>query len=213
MFSPSNNKLKIPALLNLRDNAQTAVDATSIAKATNDHAITTRSLAFKALNPTVTKAINLLSASGVPAQTVAQARTIVRKLTGQRADNSAPVVLADGTTTKRISVSQLSFDNRIENFSKLIDFLSLIPEYAPNEANLAIAGLKALHDAAEAANIAVINSNLQLSNARIQRDTVLYQDIDGLTFIAQDLKNYIKAVFGATSNEYKQVSKLKFVNK
>ncbi len=213
VFSPSNSKLKIPALLTLRDNAQAAVDAASTAKAANDHAIAARALAFKNLNPTVTKAISLLSASGVSAQTVAQTRTIVRKLTGQRADNSAPALLADGTTAKRISVSQLSYDSRIENFSKFIDFLSLVPEYAPNEPNLAITGLKALHDAAEAANIAVINSNVQFSNARIRRDTSLYKENDGLVFIAQDLKNYIKAIFGSTSTEYKQVSKLRFTNK
>jgi hypothetical protein len=213
VFAPANNKLKMPALLTLRNNAQNAIDAASTAKSINDHAITTRSLAFKNINPTVTKAINLLSASGVPAQTIAQARTIVRKLTGQRADNSAPTVLADGTTAKRISVSQLSYDNRLENFSKFIDFLNLVPEYAPNEPSLAITGLKTLHDAAEAANITVIQTNLQFSNARILRDKFLYQDNDGLIFIAQDLKNYIKAIFGATSSEYKQVSKLKFVNR
>jgi hypothetical protein len=212
-YAPSYAKIKLPALSTLHVSAQAAVDAVTTTKAANDHAITARDLAFKNLNPTVTKAVNLLAASGVPAQTVAQARTLVRKLTGQRADNTAPATNADGTTAKRISVSQMSYDNRIENFSKLIEFLSLIPEYAPNEAYLSVAGLKTLHDTAETANNAVLSTNIQLSNARSQRDIMMYQDADGLVVIAQDAKNYIKAIFGSTSTEYKQVSKLTFTNK
>jgi hypothetical protein len=212
-YAPSYAKIKLPAITALHANAQAAVDATTTAQAANNHAITARDLAFKNLNPTVTKAINLLAASGVPAQTVAQARTIVRKLTGQRADNSTPATNADGTTAKRISVSQMSYDNRVENFSKFIEFLSLVPEYAPNEANLSISGLKALHDTAEAANIAVLTTNLQFSNARSQRDTIMYQDADGLVVIAQDVKNYIKAIFGVNSIEFKQLSALSFTSK
>lgn len=212
-YAPSYAKIKLPALTALYNSAQAAVDATTNAKVANDHAITTRNLAFKNLNTTLTKTINLLAASGVPTQTVAQARTLVRKLTGQRADNSAPATLPDGTTAKKISVSQMSLDNRIENFSKYIQFLSVVSDYAPNEANLSIVGLKALHDAMEAANNAVMATNLAFTNARNQRDIIMYQDVDGLVTIAQDTKTYIKAIFGVGSAEYKQISKLSFTAK
>lgn len=213
VYAPSYAKIKLPALTALYNSAQAAVDAATIAKIANDHAITTRSLAFKNLNPTATKAVNMLAASGVPDQTVAQARTIVRKLMGQRADNTAPATLPDGTVAKRSSVSQMSYDNRVENFSKFIEFLTLVPEYAPNEANLSIVGLKAMHDAAQAANNAVVSTNLQFSTTRGQRDILLYQDTDGLTTVALDVKKYIKAIFGVASNEYKQISSLRFSTK
>jgi hypothetical protein len=59
-------------------------------------------------------------------------------------------------------------------------------------------------------NYAVIAATTPLSNARIGRDAVLYKAETGLVDIAMDAKAYIKAIFGATSAEYRQVSKLTF---
>lgn len=213
VYAPSYAKIKLAALNALYANAQLAVDNATAAKLANDHAITTRTLAFKNLNPMATKAFNMLAASGVPAQTLTQARTLVRKLSGQRADNTAPVTLPDGTTAKRNSVSQMSFDNRVENFSKFVDFLAGVPQYAPAEANLSVIGLRALHDAAEAANNAVLQTTLQGTTARGIRDTIMHQDVDGLTSVALDVKKYVKAVFGTSSTEFKQVSGLRFSSK
>lgn len=61
-------------------------------------------------------------------------------------------------------------------------------------------------------NAQVINTNTQLSNIRIARNEILYKLDTGLTDTALAVKNYIKAVFGATSPQYKQVSSLKFTN-
>ena len=45
---------------------------------------------------------------------------------------------------------------------------------------------------------------------RISRNNLLYKENTGLYDVALDVKNYIKSVFGATSPQYKQVSKIKF---
>ena len=62
-------------------------------------------------------------------------------------------------------------------------------------------------------NTAVINATTDLSNARINRNKVLYFKSTGLYDIAQEVKKYVKSVFGASSPQYKQVSKIKFTNK
>ena len=49
-----------------------------------------------------------------------------------------------------------------------------------------------------------------ISNSRIARDKVLYKDITGLVPIANDVKKYIKSVFGASSAEYAQVKSIEF---
>jgi hypothetical protein len=59
-------------------------------------------------------------------------------------------------------------------------------------------------------NTAAVNAYTPLSNARIDRNKILYDDVTGLVKVAGDVKAYVKSVFGGTSPQYKQVSKLKF---
>ena len=91
--------------------------------------------------------------------------------------------------------------------------LESIPYYKPNEEELKVASLKSLQTDLKAKNNDAVVASIQLSNARIARNELLYKPITGLINRAFDFKIYIKSVYGATSPQYKQVSKLKFVNK
>jgi hypothetical protein len=104
----------------------------------------------------------------------------------------------------------MSFDSRIENMDKLIQLLTAQAAYAPNETDLKVAGLTTLLGNMKTTNTAVVNAYTPLSNARVSRNTILYDATTGLVKIAGDVKAYIKSVFGGTSAQYKQVSKLKF---
>jgi len=50
-----------------------------------------------------------------------------------------------------------------------------------------------------------------LANARIARNHLLYDRQTGMVAIANEVKKYIKSVFGASSPEYRQASAIKFV--
>ena len=113
-------------------------------------------------------------------------------------------------TTKNISASQMSFDQRIENLDKLIQLLAAQPAYIPNEPELSVAGLTTTLNTMRTTNTTAVNAYTPVSNARINRNTVLYAEGTGLVDIAGDVKIYVKSVFGATSPQYKQVSGLKF---
>ena len=104
----------------------------------------------------------------------------------------------------------MSFDHRVENFSKLITLLSNQPLYAPNETDLQVPALNNLLTSMQTTNTAVINTATPLSNARIARNDVLYAPTTGLYDIAADVKKYVKSIYGATSAQFKQVSGLKF---
>ena len=97
-----------------------------------------------------------------------------------------------------------------ENFSALIDLVSSVPSYAPNETELTTASLTTFHGNLQTANTNVIKAEVAYSNARISRNNFLYEENTGLVEIASDVKNYVKAIFGATSPQYKQVSGIKF---
>ena len=84
------------------------------------------------------------------------------------------------------------------------------PTYTPNEVDLQVATLTTLAANLAVANTNVINATTNLSNARITRDTTLYAPDTGLYDIQLEVKKYVKSVFGASSQQFKQVSKIKF---
>jgi hypothetical protein len=104
----------------------------------------------------------------------------------------------------------MSYDSRLDNFDKLIKLLTSVTLYAPNEADLKVTALTTLYNDLKAKNTAVVAATTPLSNARISRNDILYKANTGLVDIALDTKTYIKSLYGATSPQYKQVSKLEF---
>jgi len=144
--------------------------------------------------------------------------TVARKIKGARASAKPKPAAPDGeeasvVETKTVSSSQMSYDSREENFARFIQLLAAISQYAPNEEELQVVTLTALDVELKTKNAAVIDADVPLSNSRIARDQVLYAPVTGLCDVAQTAKNYIKAVFGATSSQYKQVSKLRFTKR
>ena len=104
----------------------------------------------------------------------------------------------------------MSYDSRIENFNKLIILLASVPMYMPNEEELKITALTDTYNDLKSKNMAVVSAEITLNNARIARNTVMYQDNIGLVDIATDIKTYIKSLFGTQSPQYKLVSGIRF---
>ena len=84
------------------------------------------------------------------------------------------------------------------------------PLYIPNEVPLQVATNQALHTLMTTANTDVVDNAVPLSNSRIGRNGVLYTDETGLCDVAALVKKYVKALYGATSPQYAQVSGLEF---
>ena len=215
-YNPSRDSIKLAALQTLLDQSKESLNAVNIAQAAYSNAVAARKVAFEPFGKLITRVMNSLKASGTSTQVVQSARTIVRKLQGRRAsakitEEEKKALEAEGKEVNQISASQMSFDNRIENFDRLIMLLSSIPLYNPNEAELKVETLKALHNQLKEKNTEVILPIVQLSNSRIARNKILYSENTGLVDVALDSKTYIKSIFGATSPQYKQISKLRFI--
>ena len=52
----------------------------------------------------------------------------------------------------------------------------------------------------------------ELNTKLIERNKILYENGTGLYTIAQNVKKYVKSVYGATSPEYSNISKIKFTS-
>jgi hypothetical protein len=217
-YNPSNPLIKLAALNAQLASAKANIAAVNTAHAANSNAIAARDVVFSPLSKLSTRILNSLKASGTTVQVDESAQTLVRKLQGRRAtakltDEEKKAAEAAGKSVNEISASQMSFDNRLDNLDKFIKLLTSVTLYAPNEADLKVAALTATYNDLKAKNLAVVNSETALSNARIARDLVLYADNTGMVDISVDVKSYIKSIFGATSPQYKQISKLKFTSR
>jgi len=59
----------------------------------------------------------------------------------------------------------------------------------------------------------VYQTEAKLNTVYINRNTILYDESTGLYEISQNVKKYVKSVYGASSPEFKNVSKIRFTNK
>jgi hypothetical protein len=214
-YNPSKASLKIAALQAQATSAKNSLTTVNALTPAYKNAVSARVAAFKPLDKLITRANNALKASDTTKEVIDSAQTIVRKLQGRRAtpkktEEEKKVAADAGKEIIEISTSQMGYDSRLDNFDKLIKLLSSVAAYVPNEADLKITALTALYTDLKAKNLAVINAETPLSNARIARNTAMYKDNVGLVDVATDVKTYIKSVYGATSAQYKQVSSLKF---
>lgn len=216
-YNPSKNSIKIPQLTILWTNANTAIQTVKTTKTAFDNSTNVREITFANLKKLSTRIVNAIEATDATKQTVDDAKTINRKIQGRRTVNKIPPVPTTDTsiatpppTSKSISVSQQSFDSLIDGFAKLIQVVTTDPLYTPNETDVKVVTLNTLLTGMKTSNSGVINATTAYSNARITRDTTLYATDTGLKDIAAEVKKYVKSVFGATSPQYKQISKLKF---
>ena len=215
-YNPSKDSLKLPALQTLHSAATDSMTALKNAESATATAVDTRELAFKSIGSLFTRINNALKASNSTVQADDTAKSIFRKLHGKRAsakltEDQKAVLLAEGKEVNQNSNSQMGYDDRVENFESLISFLQTVPEYNPNEEELKITTLQALLSDLKAKNISVMQNRIAEDTVRGLRKSVQNTPLTGLVDIANDVKSYIKSVFGVNSTQYKLVSKLRFV--
>lgn len=218
-YNPANSNITITALQAKHAAALADLQAVKTAKTALDNATNEREAVFAPCRLLATRVINALMALSVSKLTIEDAKTINRKIQGKRATTGKKVKPSDTPLPpdtvplpedNSISVSQQSYDALIDHFLKLKETLSQEPLYAPNETELSLAGLTTLLSDMQTKNTGVINATTAFSNARIQRDKSLYDPETGLVTVAGDVKKYLKSLFGTSSPQYKQVSKLLF---
>jgi hypothetical protein len=162
-YNPSKAAIALAALSTLRTNALAALANINALLPANTNAVNAREAAFSPLSKLITRVVNAADASDVSKQVKADVKTIARKLQGKRAtpknDAPAPNPIAPvEETTKNISASQMSFDQRIENLDKLIQLLAAQPAYIPNEPELSVAGLTTTLNTMRTTNTTAVNA-------------------------------------------------------
>lgn len=212
-YNPSKAALQIAALQTLHTNSLGAISLVSTSSSAFINSTNERFEEYTPLKALCTRIINALDSSDASKELVRDTKTINRRIQGAKtkkeindADPENPIILSSAV----ISTSQQSYDKLLDNFRQLTDLVSSSPAYSPNEMDLQVSSLNSLANTLASRNTGIISTHTALSNARIQRDDVLYNPQSGLVTIAAEVKKYIKALYGASSPQFKQISGIKF---
>jgi hypothetical protein len=211
-YNPVPDRLKYETLNTVHLTATATFEHLNNVNAPYLTAISNREAAFlpiKGLLSRINKTAEILFVNPVALKAI---KEIIRKLRGERAvAKKKPEEVKEGEkATVYRSVSQLSFEQRIEHFDELIRLLQELPEYAPNETELTPAYLNTLLIAMKTTNTDVVDTSIPVVNARNARNKILYEPVNGIVSLANDVKKYVLAAFGINSEEYRAVQKLKF---
>ena len=212
LYNPSVDNLKVTNLQTLYTNASSKLNEVEDKRNANKNAITLRQSTYENLKPTCTKIINQIDILGLPQGSIDQAKSLNRTIQGgQKKATNAPKEGEEAAKTA--STSRQSYTQQAENFGILLQLLATIPSYAPNEDDLKLTNLNTYKEALMSATQSVDQTEAELNAKLIERDNILYADGTGLYSIAQNVKKYVKSLYGATSPEYANVSSIEFTSR
>jgi len=216
-YNPSRSILTIDGLIKLKSDGEAVLASVNSAEINCKNSISARSASFHNLDSLITRTINALRISGTSAQTIQQAETIVRQLRGKRAVSKVANKEITAVNEQTVEITQntlhnTSMNSKIEKFGKLVQFLSVIAEYKPNEADLTNTALSTKLTDLKTNNHNYIIAAAALDASRIERNKILYAENSGVVDVAKSVKIYVKSAFGAKSPEYKEISNIVFTN-
>ena len=211
LYNPPVDNIKVANLQTLYTTASTKLNEVEDKRNNNKNAITLRQSAFENLKSTATKIINHLGILGLPQGTIDQAKSLNRLIQGGQKKATTPP--EEGKEeTRTVSTSRQSYTQMADNFGILLQLLGTIPTYNPNEDDLKLTNLNTYKDSLVSSTQSVDQTEAELNNKLIERDQLLYADGTGIYSIAQNVKKYVKSIYGATSTEYANVSAIKFTS-
>tara|TARA_R110000823_G_scaffold159218_4_gene290353 strand:- start:79369 stop:80100 length:732 start_codon:yes stop_codon:yes gene_type:complete len=211
-YNPSKTSLTAEQLTALHSRANSSLQTVINLNTAYSDAVNSRVEAFANLRPLSTRLINALEATDASQEKIDDAKGFNRKIQGQRASTEEEPLDPNQPAPKRISTSQQSYDQLIQHFEGLISVLASEASYTPNETELQITTLQAKAQDLRDKNNQVATAYTAVSNARLERNRILYQENTGLVDTALDVKKYVKSLFGASSPEYNQIKGIKFKN-
>ena len=219
LYNPPIDNLKVANLQTLYTTASTKLAEVEEKRNANKNAITIRQNTFENLKPTCTKIINHLDILGLPQGTIDQAKSLNRTIQGaQKKTANKPSATENSANppsgeSKGASTSRQSYTQQAENFGILLQLLGTISAYNPNEDDLKLTTLNTYKDSLVSSTQSVDQTEAELNAKLIERDQLLYADGTGLYSIAQNVKKYVKSIYGATSPEYANVSSIEFTSR
>jgi hypothetical protein len=211
-YQPASPAIQLNALVDLQEKLKEALQRVNDANGVYRDKIYARQNAYEQMNALAMRIVNTMAGLGFESKILTQAKSTLSKIRGGGGKKKKEVG-EDGTTeTKSISVSQMSFDQRKNNFSALVGLINAQATYTPNEADMQVVSLKKYIEGLQNFNQEAIVAEQNLIMARKERDSLLYADNVGVIALVQQIKAYTKGAFGTKHQSYERIKGLKFSN-
>jgi hypothetical protein len=210
-YNPSKEALMPTALATLHEQAQQSLEAVNVARTHYVLAINSRQDMFAGVYPMAARIVSALASTESSMENIRDARMIKRKLAPHPAVKGFIMKAGgeEGTPTPTPGIiSRLDYTSRADTFASLVKLIQGMPSYAPNEPDLQVAALQAFVTSLRNASGLISKTANALANARIHRNQVL-RGKDGMFETANAVKDYIRSVFGVSSEPAKELGKLK----
>ncbi len=210
-YNPGQQNLKLNAMRALLEKAQSSLQHVKSKTNVYKHVTNEREVAFEDVKRLASMITFTVKAAGVPVQTLKDAQYYLRLISG-RIKNRAPIPAADAEAqplqTRRLR--QQSYSAMANNLGKLVDLVSTLPQYKPNEEALQIEQLEAKVAKLHQLNKAVAHAKTARGNAIIHRNRLLYHGASCMVNNAYLVRSYVRVIYGNGSEQLRQLSKLSF---
>ena len=210
-YKPGHPNLQLDALNALLADAKQALENVKVTKSDLNNETNTREIEFSNLPKVASSILFSLAASGASEQTLDDARVFLRQMTGRRLKDRVPIPSEKvEAVTKVRPLTQRSYVSRADHFAKLVQVASSSPIYQPNEPELQVVSLNELVAKLQVLNTSVAKADVEWSNARIERTNRFYAKGSSILATARKVKNYVRAIHGVNSEQYRQLKELSF---
>ena len=209
LYNPPVPELTIDSLQNLYTTANAKLTEVEEKRNANKNTIALRQDAFKNLKTNCTRITNRLEILGLSQGTLNQAKSLNRTIQGAK-KKPAAAPEEGKETPKTISTSRQSYTQQAESFGILVQLLETIPSFTPDEEELKLTNLNTYKQSLVNTTQAVDQTEAELNLKFIERNRILYAEGTGLYPIVQNVKKYVKSLYGAASPEYANISAIKF---
>ncbi len=205
-YNPTNSKLSLSNLQSIHQLAAFQQQQVNALLAPYALAVDNRELIFSSLNKKVTKLHNVLKTTeGITKLQLEDFMTIARRIKGKRLSKINP---EEGTTHH--SISQLSYDQRTNNFDILISFLINTPNYNPNEIEFQLDALQQFKIQMLQATEVTNTTYIALNKARSLKNDTMYRSQNNLVDTFNKAKIYLLTIIEAETLQHKAISNIIF---
>ena len=201
-YNPGQQNLQVKSLTQKLQEARQAIERVRVARSLLDQLTNQRADAYAQLSRLATRVINRLGAVQASPRTMEDARSLVRQIWGVRLRERVPVESEAAEAKRTRSVLQTSFASQADHLAKLVQLLRDEPRYQVDDPALTTDALRAMVVTLQQLNTRVMQATVAWRTAVQARNVVLYTGTDSMVDMARLVKMYVKAIFGARSEEY-----------
>ncbi|RZK11448.1 MAG: hypothetical protein EOO46_06695 [Flavobacterium sp.] len=214
-YKPSKESITLLKLREYYTKGKDHITAVQQAKNNWSTIVDDRQNGFKDVKKFATRIIGILSGTNMDKKAIETAKSINTKIQGVRLVTPREKDLEKQESepeAKTHSVSRQSYDSLYENFSDLVQLLEISEGYDPIVAEFKITNLKDYAKRLLEHTNNMDKAEAGISDVREKRNKFMYTPETGYVDIMLDTKDFIKGLFGARSEKFKNINKIKFKN-